>query len=399
MRIGLISGEFPPMQGGVGAFSERLAQALAVMGHELHVISKRDARPAPDGGGRVSVAQLRKPVQTEWGVLHPVARNWRWGDVGQIAEIALRYDLDVLNIQYQAAAFNMHSAAMNLAPWRLRSLAPTVVTFHDLRVPYLFPKAGRLRQVAVRLAAQKSQGLIATNAEDRQVLKKWATGDTRVAQIPIGSNIRVHDLEEPTVAEARRRLGVEDDAFLLGYFGFLNASKGADLLVRALAQLDANVHLVFIGGRTGSSDQKNNQRFAGSVEESARQLGIAQRVHWTGFLPDQELSTFLQAADVLAMPYRDGASLRRGTLMAALAHGRPVLSTEPLSHVAELVHGENLWLAARDEVVALARAINGLQQDEALRKKLALGAKRLAAEFTWETIASRTAAFFKELVV
>ncbi|MBU0702261.1 MAG: glycogen/starch synthase [Chloroflexi bacterium] len=39
MRIGLISGEYPPDQGGVGDFTRELARALADIGHEIHVIA------------------------------------------------------------------------------------------------------------------------------------------------------------------------------------------------------------------------------------------------------------------------------------------------------------------------------------------------------------------------
>jgi glycosyltransferase involved in cell wall biosynthesis len=397
MRIGLITGEFPPMQGGVGAFTERLAKSLCTLGHEVHVISRRQTRPQLEDGQRPGLGQLREPVKVSWGVLHPVARRWGWSDVARIAQIALRYELEVLDVQYQAAAYNMHSPAINLGPWRLKGLAATVVTFHDLRVPYLFPKAGPLRRYIVRLAAQKSHGVIVTNGADRRVVEGWLKDKGRVAEIPIGSNVQVHDAGKEVVAQARRDLRLADDAFLLGYFGFLNESKGADNLVQALASQPPNVHLVFIGGRTGSSDQKNNERFVASVEELAHSLRLAERVHWTGFLPDDRLSALMRAVDLMVLPYRDGVSLRRGTLMAALAHGRPIISTRPDGDVSAFAHGENIWLAGRDDVQALATAIDTLRQDEPLRNRLAHGARQLAATFSWESIARRTVAFFEAL--
>lgn len=398
MRIGLVTGEFPPMQGGVGAFTERLAQALAQMGHELHVVSHREARPAPPGDARPPLRAIREPVQTDWGLLHPVARQWGWSDVGKIAQIAIRYDVEILNIQYQAAAYNMRSAAMNLAPWRLRGIAPVVTTFHDLRVPYLFPKAGRLRESAVRLGARTSNGVITTNGEDYSRLQSWLHGRPgRVTQIPIGSNIDRYEPDPGESAAARRRLQLPADAFLIGYFGFLNASKGADLLVEALARLPAQAHLAFVGGQTGSSDHENNRRVVASVDEQARAAGVGERVHWTGFLPDRELSELLQSCDLLAMPYRDGASLRRGTLMAALAHGRPIVTTEPASTVEELVHGRNVWLVARDDAGALADGIRQVWQDAALRRELGAAALQLARSFSWESIAAQTVAFYREL--
>ena len=66
------------------------------------------------------------------------------------------------------------------------------------------------------------------------------------------------------------------------------------------------------------------------------------------------MSAHLAAADLMVMPYRDGVSLRRGTLMAVLAHGRPLLTTAPAAPTPELRQGENMWLVPPDDPAALA---------------------------------------------
>ncbi|HSM54689.1 MAG TPA: glycosyltransferase family 4 protein [Candidatus Sulfomarinibacteraceae bacterium] len=397
MRIGLVTGEFPPMEGGVGAFTRELARSLAAQGHKIHVITHRDARPELPDGERYSLGQLREPVETEFGWLHPRAGRWRWGDVGRIADIALRYDLNILNIQYQAAAYNMRSPAINVAPWRLRGLATTVVTYHDLRVPYLFPKAGRLRRFFVTMMARLAHGAIVTNAEDYASLHLAEVEAQRLCQIPIGSNIAVHGVDADVQHVVRRKLSVRPTDFLLGYFGFLNESKGADTLLRAMARLDDGVHLVFIGGKTGASDTANNAAFVQQLETLVEELGLSDRVHWTGFVPDELVSAHMAAADLMVLPYRDGVSLRRGTLMAALAHGRPIISTEPELPVHELEHGRNIWLAPKADHEALASAITRLREAPDLRKKLGQAAAQSAQQFTWESIAADTVAFFARL--
>jgi glycosyltransferase involved in cell wall biosynthesis len=200
------------------------------------------------------------------------------------------------------------------------------------------------------------------------------------------------------VAEVRELLGLNDGDCLLGYFGFVHESKGADVLVRALAQLDEHFHLVFIGGRTGSSDSANNQAFLKRLEALIVELDLAGRVHWTGFLSDSRVSTYLVAADIVVMPYRDGASLRRGTLMAALAHGCPLITTQPAVAAPELVHGQNVWLAPVNDAAALKDAIRQLAAAPALRGQLGQAAAAVAELFTWERIAEKTAGFFQEIV-
>ena len=397
MRIGLVTGEYPPMQGGVGAFTRELAQALDRLGHEVHVVTHREARPALANDERYSLQQLREPVDLGYAQLHAQARRWRWGDVARVADIVRRYDLQIVDIQYQAAAYNMLSAAINLAPWRLKGLSTVVVTFHDLRVPYLLPKVGPLRRYVVRFAARQAHGVIATNQEDYGTLREWEIEEEDIRQIPIGSNIRVHEPEEMDVLMTRRRLGLRPADCLLGYFGFLNESKGADTLVHALAHLDERFHLVFIGGRTGASDTANNQAFLARLEKLIGELGVEERVHWTDFMPDEAVSAHMAAADVMVLPYRDGISLRRGTLMAALAHGRPVISTRPAVPIPALRHRREIWLTRPGDPEGLAAAIRTLAGDEGLRRRLATGAQEVSRQFTWVKIARRRMAFFEEL--
>lgn len=394
LKIGLVTGEYPPMEGGVGAFTQALAKALAGAGHQVHVVTSRAARPP---GAESDRQDLLEPVESEDGLLHPVVRRWRWPALAQVADVAERYELDVINIQYQPAAYDMRSPAANLLPWRLKGLVKTVVTFHDLRVPYLFPKAGRLRKAAVLFMARQAHGVIVTNAADYQAL--IPNLQSPLCLIPIGSNIEVYQPNHIEVVEARELLGLNEGDCLLGYFGFVHESKGADRLVRALAQLDERFHLVFIGGRTGSSDSANNEAFLSYLEALIAELDLTERVHWTGFLVDMRVSTYLHAADMLVMPYRDGASLRRGTLMAALAHGRPLITTVPATPTPELVHGQNVWLVPVDDLAALREGIQQIAAEPALRERLARGAAGVAELFTWDRIAEKTAAFFQEIVI
>jgi glycosyltransferase involved in cell wall biosynthesis len=272
----------------------------------------------------------------------------------------------------------------------------TAVTFHDLRVPYLFPKAGRWRETAVTFMARQAHGVIVTNQADYDALSVRVP--TPLRQIPIGSNITTYTPLPSEIAETRESLGLRPDDYLLGYFGFLNESKGADTLLSALSRLDERHHLVFIGGQTGSSDPDNNQSFLAQLHTLIARLGVAERVHWTGFQPDARVSTYLHAADLMVMPYRDGVSLRRGTLMAVLAHGRPLLTTRPASPSSELLHGENVWLVPPDDATALETAVHTLLADPPLRERLGRGAARLSDCFTWDKIAGETAVFFADLL-
>jgi glycosyltransferase involved in cell wall biosynthesis len=118
---------------------------------------------------------------------------------------------------------------------------------------------------------------------------------------------------------------------VLGYFGFLNLSKGGSDLMQVLKILSDRgmpVKLVLIGGRTGSSDPTNAE-YAAQVEQLIEALGVTDRVMATGYREPPDVSRALLLCDVMVLPYVDGASLRRGSLLAAIAHGRAIVTTEP----------------------------------------------------------------------
>jgi glycosyltransferase involved in cell wall biosynthesis len=374
-----------------------LGQALAELGHQVHVITGKSPTPGPD------------PRATGITV-HRAIDSWTWGCWKQALALARELDLNVLNVQYQAAAYAMHPA-INFVPRQGgQTRPPVVVTFHDVKVPYLFPKAGTLRWQVVRMLARRAERAIVTNQEDYVRLADDARLATemstkRLSLIPIGSNMPASPPAGYDRDVERARWGIGPDDLLLGYFGFLNESKGGEELMQTLALLaergastgdGGSPYLLMIGGRFGSSDP-TNRAYAQKVEKLIARLGIAERVRWTGYLNPESVSAGLLATDVCVLPYRDGVSFRRGTLHACLALGRAIVTTHPAVPLPEARNGENMLLVEPRNPQALADVTARLALDPALRKRLGTGAKALATEFTWERIARKTAALFRRL--
>jgi glycosyltransferase involved in cell wall biosynthesis len=410
MHILLISGEYPPMQGGVGDYTREMAREFTDQGHQASVLthaSLDDAHPTHKA--------------SPWRV-YPTVRNWRWGCWSQIADLVRDTRPDVINVQYQAAIYDMRVPAINLLPWRWRwhsEAPPIVVTYHDLKPPYLFPKAGPLRDRAVRVLARYSDAVIVTNAEDLDTAQQWplfalppsgVPSSGRVGgrtipgaqgaqhtllhrptlhQIPIGSNIAVSPPADYDRAAWRAQFGYRSEDVVWAYFGFLNESKGGETLIRALALSEPPARLLMIGGRVGSSDP-TNQRYAEHVEALMQTLGVADRVRWTGYVPAEQVSAALLSADTVVLPYRDGISFRRGSLHAALAHGCPIVSTTPQVPLPELHKDQNILLVPPEDPEAVSRAAQRLVCDPELRQRIGQGAQALAQQFTWKHIVERT---------
>jgi glycosyltransferase involved in cell wall biosynthesis len=305
-------------------------------------------------------------------------------------------DLDIVNIQYQAAAYGAMRPPIHFLPHF--SVQPTTVTFHDLRPPYLFPKAGEFRERAIWGMSRGAAGLIITNAEDYQRCCA-KEGLPPVAEIPIGSNIPRDPPETFSPSVWRTDHGIGRDDFVLGYFGFLNDSKGGDILMHALAALHAeglSARLVLIGDQSGSSDTTNTA-YSKQVNDLAVDLHIDDYILRTGYLTPTETSAALLSCDLMVMPYRDGVSFRRGSFLACLAHGRAIVTTRPSLPQTGLRPGENVILS-RPEAKAVATAVKKLHSNPSLRKNIESGAVRLSEQFQWTQISERLERFFEEVL-
>ncbi len=403
MHILFVTGEYPPQRGGVGAYTAELTKTLVAQGFQVSVLTSRSMGPASD-----AIKSVEKSNVVEDSVPTVYREIIRWGPQiwAIIRRKAIELQVDWIHVQYQTAAYAMNPA-INFAPsfWRrmLRARAHPdgkkvriAWTYHDLLVPYLFPKAGkRLRRWVTERPAHTTDLVIVTNEGDRKTLATRITAAAKtIVKIPIGSNIASVCLSTNERQTLRARWSYSQDDLVLAYFGFLNRSKGGTTLIQTLHQLAQRmecpdrVHLLMIGERVGASDP-TNFAYLQEVEALITELGLSDRVQWTGHLPDTEVAAALNACDALVMLYEDGASLRRGTLMAGLANGCAIVTTWPTAPLPELVDGEHLLYVAAGDAAAAAFALERLLSDAELANRLRRNARKQSALFTWESIAKR----------
>jgi glycosyltransferase involved in cell wall biosynthesis len=392
MQITLLSGEYPPQPGGVGDYTQQLARALRRRGHTVATLTIEagslvayEAGEAPDAERRAMLAGGR----LDWS-----PRCWP----AVIAALD-RLRPAWLQIQYQTGAYGMQPG-VNLLPWRLRGLAGrtrVAVTFHDLLVPYLFPKAGPARRWVNARLARDADAVVATNKADQAALARLVGRYARhqpPARIPIGSNIPVAPPPGYNRSAWRAGLSVAPDELLVAYFGLLGTSKGVDTLVEALAAVRAPWRLLIIGG---AATAPQDIAHAATVRARVAALGLGPRVTEIGHVSAEQVSAHLLAADLAALPFRDGASFRRGSLLAALAHGCPVLTTEPADPDDDALLAGAAVLVPPGEPVALAAAIERLADAPQARKALGAAGPPLAARFSWDAIARRHEDLYQKL--
>ncbi len=389
MHILFVTGEYPPQQGGVGAYTAELGRALVEQGVQVSVVTSRALDVAPVDNSDTGESD---DISSHDITVHDIIDRWDPSIWSGIGALAVENQADWIHVQYQTAAFNMNPA-INLAPerWRKSPGRPRIAwTYHDLLVPYMLPKIGdRLRRWVTLRPGKKSDLTIVTNEGDRIQLRDQAIPNLH--SIPIGSNIQGIQLNKAQRTARRQLRGYSDDDRVLAYFGFLNRSKGGTTLIRALRLLVdqyPTTRLLMIGERVGASDP-TNYAYLQEVEQLIDDLGLADHVQWTGRQPDADVGADLNACDVLVMPYMDGASLRRGTLMAGLANGCAVVTTTPQMPLPELVDERDVLYVAPENDLALAKVVGRLLDNPWLVERLRANARKQSERFTWNSIARR----------
>ena len=358
----LITGEFPPACGGVSDYTHALSGALAAAGDDVHVWCPAvSGTPATPNGVRV----------------HRVAGHWTAADLA-----AAGIELDRLAgprrllVQWVPHAYGNRSLNVGFCRWiRQRGRLGDVV---DLMVhePFLGFREGTIRQDA---AAVVQRGMIAAllSVARRvwvaipgwvEVLRPWTlTRDVSFCWLPVPSNVPV--VQDPGEVMALRARIAGDSTFVIGHFGTYGDQICRDLQAVLPAVLDQlpDSHVLLLG--------RGGEAFAEHLR--ARTTRAAHRITASGGVASAKVSLYLQACDLLVQPYVDGVSSRRGTMMAALAHGVPTVTT-----TGRLT--ERLWassgatrLVAADDMKALAGAVVELAGDAGGRERYATAARAL----------------------
>jgi polysaccharide biosynthesis protein PslF len=368
------------MHGGIADYTDQLSRSLDSHGWESVVMTSSRARAEESDERIVSTVD-----------------RWDGRIVDEVRRTIAHTNPDLIHIQYQTGAFQMRPS-INLLPWRLglrnRPL-PIATTYHDLLRPYLFPKAGQLRRWANRALALGSDAIILTNERDYRQVTSFRWYRDRVWRIPLSSNIsRAEGADRDAVL---RKHGLEPDGFVVGFFGFLTADKGIDDLLDALERSDMDgVELLVISGDLATTDT-SNRRYRDRILKRLDNAKVPVTV--TGYLPPQDVGEALSAVDLIAMPFRSGASLRSGTLLAALQSGTPVVTTDPRAgdSLAPFSAGESIWLVPVSETDFLHEAIHLLRTEPSLRERLSSAAVEASKQFAWPAIAERHVEVYEHL--
>jgi glycosyltransferase involved in cell wall biosynthesis len=187
------------------------------------------------------------------------------------------------------------------------------------------------------------------------------------------------------------RPGARDPAqgFLIGYVGRLVPEKGVDLLLKAVAGMDAVWRLAIVGA--GPERE--------SLETLARRLGLVDRVSFEGDISSVRMPAFYRELDVLVVPSRSRPNWVEQfgrVLIEAMSCGVPVVASD-CGEIPRVVDDAGL-IFPEGGTEALQECLTRLMRDPELWEVLARrGRERVLARFTQAQIAAQTVAVYREL--
>ena len=220
------------------------------------------------------------------------------------------------------------------------------------------------------------------------------TPKPRVRLIPIGSNIPVTPISLAEVLKYRKKLGWSDQHIVIVYLGFILEAKGIDDLLVVfdrVADWRPVVRLLILGAIPAW-----NPEFGHRYQALIQKMKYSNHVVWKHYLPAAEVSAWLQCSDFALLPFRHGAVLNRGTLIACIAHGLPVVTTAgPFPVGGPFVNGENVLFAKSGDLDSIVAAAQTTIEDADVCIRLSKGAKRAARYFSWPRIGKEHLDFYK----
>ncbi|MET8562489.1 glycosyltransferase [Streptomyces flaveolus] len=289
---------------GTGGAEQQLRLLLRHLPNQCDVVTLTSPGPVADGlrADGVRVVHLGMTGNRDLAALPRLARIIRRG----------RYDLVHTHL-YRACLYGRIAA-------RVAGVRAVVATEHSLGDTQV---EGRPLTAGVRglylLGERLGRATVAVSRTVADRLVRWGVPAPRITVVPNGIDLARFRFDPVTRLRTRARLGLPDDAFVIGGVGRLAPGKRFDVLVHALALLPGDCRLLLVGG--GAEE--------GALRRAAREAGVADRVLFTGerpYVPDgspgPDLPALAAAMDVLAAPSPEESFGL--AVVEALAAGLPV---------------------------------------------------------------------------
>lgn len=378
-----------PLERANGIQTMETCYALAERGHTVHLVVKPDTHaPARDPfafygltPSKVLIVERANAPAGAGTVARIGYLSFAFGRAfGKArADVIMTRDLGVAS-----ALLRLPASVRAPLVYESHGYAPEVsAALPELVATATAPSASKLKRLAAREAQvwQQAEGYVTITQGLADRLTEMFGARQQLAVVPDGVRVAA-------VAPARERALPGEG--VVAYAGHLYAWKGVDVLLRALALVPEAKGLI-VGGHDKEPDLAR-------VKALAQELGVGDRVTFTGLVEPSKVADHLAHAMILVLPNPASAISTSYTsplkLFEYMAANRAIVASD-LPSIREVVrHNEQALLVEPGNAEALAGAIKKLIDDRALATKLAHAAYAEAPNYTWGRRAEKLEGLF-----
>ncbi len=357
----LITSEYPPQPGGVSDYTKLIASGLVAAGDEVHVWCPSLELAIDDT--EIDAAD-RVLVHRDFGSFAPT-------DLRRVGRRLDQFPTPrSLLLQWVPQGYGFRSINLPFCLWLWRRAKLK----HDrleimVHEPFLAFREGSRKQdlaatvhrlmVATLLGAASQVWVSIPDWE--KSLRPFVRGNKSFDWLPVPSTIPIVD--DPEGSARVRAQYASAGVPLIGHFGAYDRYL-TELMLKLIPSLlngQDKPAVVLLG--------------KGSLELRDRLVELRpeffQSVHATGALSAGDISRHISACDVMLQPYQDGVSGRRTSVMTALSHGVPVVTTEGKATEHCWTESHAVKLSKVDDAKSIVEAVQCLLGSEGMRRSMA----------------------------
>ncbi len=386
--------------GGQNVYIDEVSRGLATLGYAVDIFTRRTSHSDPH---MIAWAPGVRVINLECGPLHFLPKDDLWPLMPEFRQAILRFMLRD-GVRYDLLHGNFWMSGHVACQLRRQLDIPTVQIFHAMGKTKQQHQGDADTSPSERIAVEleivrQADRLIAQcPSELTELVEDYGADPGNVVIIPSAVNCqRFYPIDQ---ALARQRLGLDPNDLIVVYVGRLLPRKDIRNIVRALAILvqrtELPLKLLVVGGETAEPDPAVTPEI-GVLQALAAELGVADRLIFTGKRQPDLLYNYYGAGDVVVTtPWYEPFGL---TPLEAMACGRPVIGSAVGGISFTVQDGVTGALVPPRNPEALAERLQQLLTRPIFRTSMGRAARaRVEREFTWATVARRTAMLYDTLL-
>ena len=204
------------------------------------------------------------------------------------------------------------------------------------------------------------------------------TSEEKVFVIPHGNYLEVYE-NEIEQSQARDSLGLPEADIVFLFFGFIRPYKGVFELIEAFNELDnSNIKLLIAG-------KPLNEELADQIREQI--ASNSNIVFKPGFVPDENVQTYMNASDLVVLPYRD--ILTSGAAVLAMSFGKACIAVR-IGSIRDVLSDSGAFLYEADDENGLFSALRSAIDGKDRLSTMGKNNLKQSEQWSWKEVAAKT---------